>query len=277
MPPYAEARDDFSICADLAERLGVRERFTEGRSVREWLAHLYDQSRGRATAAGVELPPFEEFWEAGAFDLPAPDAEPVLLREFRADPDAAPLPTPSGRIEIFSERIEGFGYEDCPGHPVWREPDEWLGADARAKIPAASAVVAAAHRGCTGNTITASSASNPRSRAASRSCCNPADAAARDIEAGDVVRVFNDRGAFLAGVALSDGIRPGVAQIATGAWYDPDGSGLDKHGNPNVVTPDVGASRLSQGCAAQSALVEIERYDGPLPAITAFEPPLVAG
>src|SRR6185312_14108593 len=73
VPPCAEARDDFAICAELAERLGVGERFTEERSVREWLAHLYDQSRGRATAVGVELPPFEEFWEAGIFELPAPE------------------------------------------------------------------------------------------------------------------------------------------------------------------------------------------------------------
>jgi biotin/methionine sulfoxide reductase len=107
---------------------------------------------------------------------------------------------------------------------------------------------------------------------------NPDDAAARGIAAGDVVRVFNDRGAFLAGAVLSDGIRAGVMQIATGAWYDPadpsvPGS-LDKHGNPNVVTPDTGTSKLSQGCAAQSALVQVERYIGDPPPITAFDPPI---
>ena len=48
---------------------------------------------------------------------------------------------------------------------------------------------------------------------------------------------------------------------------------LDKHGNPNVLTRDVGTSKLAQGPSAQSALVEIERYDGTLPKITAFHPP----
>ena len=106
---------------------------------------------------------------------------------------------------------------------------------------------------------------------------NQADAASRGIAAGDIVRVFNDRGAFLAGAVLSAEIRAGVVQIATGAWYDPVEPGipgtLDKHGNPNLVTQDVPSSSLAGGCAAQSALVQIERYEGTLPEITAFDPP----
>jgi len=108
----------------------------------------------------------------------------------------------------------------------------------------------------------------PRSPVASRSGC---------IDDGDVVRVFNDRGAFLAGVRISDRLRPGVVQIATGAWYDPLEPGvigsLEKHGNPNVVTLDKGTSRLAQGPSAQTALVEVERWLGPLPPVTAFIPP----
>lgn len=77
------------------------------------------------------------------------------------------------------------------------------------------------------------------------------DAHARGIVAGDVVKVLNGRGAFLACVILADGIRPGVVQIATGAWFDPwvagQPGGLDKHGNPNRVTADIGASLLAQG------------------------------
>jgi biotin/methionine sulfoxide reductase len=106
---------------------------------------------------------------------------------------------------------------------------------------------------------------------------NTKDARARRIRTGDVVRVFNDRGAILAGANVTDGIRPGVVQIATGAWYDPLKAGvigsLDKHGNPNVLTQDVGTSRLAQGCAAQSALVQIERWRDEVPAVTAFDPP----
>jgi biotin/methionine sulfoxide reductase len=106
---------------------------------------------------------------------------------------------------------------------------------------------------------------------------HPEDAAARGIQAGDVVRVFNDRGACLAGAVLDDGIRQGVVQLATGAWYDPAEPGasgtLERHGNPNVLTLDKGTSKLAQGPIAQTALVQIERVEGDVPPVGAFDPP----
>jgi biotin/methionine sulfoxide reductase len=107
---------------------------------------------------------------------------------------------------------------------------------------------------------------------------NRGDAEARGIEDGDIVRIFNDRGAVLAGAIVSDDVRPGVIRLSTGAWYDPAVRGepgaLEKHGNPNVLTPDRGTSKLAQGPIAHSALVEVELYDGEAPPVTAFEPPL---
>ena len=106
---------------------------------------------------------------------------------------------------------------------------------------------------------------------------HPEDAAARGIQDGQVVKVFNDRGACLAGARLCDDLRPGVVQLSTGAWYDPvsvdNGPDLCAHGNPNVLTRDVGTSRLGQGPTAHSCLVEVERWIGPLPPVRAFEPP----
>jgi biotin/methionine sulfoxide reductase len=106
------------------------------------------------------------------------------------------------------------------------------------------------------------------------------DAQARGIEDADIVRVFNDRGAFLAAAVLDPGLRRGVVQVATGAWYDPlvpgDGNSLDKHGNPNVVTSDRGTSQLAQCPSAQTTLVEIELWRGPLPAVSAFSLPKVS-
>src|SRR5690606_10071026 len=91
------------------------------------LARMYEESIPRAAAAGIELPAFEEFWEAGALRLPPPTEPVVMLEAFRANPQAAPLATPGGLIEIFSERIASFGLADCPGYPAWIEPGEWLG------------------------------------------------------------------------------------------------------------------------------------------------------
>ena len=100
------------------------------------------------------------------------------------------------------------------------------------------------------------------------------------IKAGDVVRLYNDRGACLAGVRIDDGVRPGVAVLPTGAWFDPldvnDVAKLEKHGNPNVLTLDKGTSRLTQGCTAHTTLVEVALYNDELPPITAFDPPAFA-
>jgi biotin/methionine sulfoxide reductase len=98
------------------------------------------------------------------------------------------------------------------------------------------------------------------------------DAAARGIGDGDIVELFNDLGRCLAGAILSDRIMPGVVRLATGAWFDP-GPSFERHGNPNTLTLDRGASSLSQGCVAQSCLVDARRFDGIAPAIKAFDPP----
>ena len=90
---------------------------------------MYDAARQQNAESGIEMPEFDTFWEAGDFEFSRPDQPVILMESFRKDPVAKPLKTPSGKIEIFSETIDGFGYEDCPGHPVWLEPAEWLGSE----------------------------------------------------------------------------------------------------------------------------------------------------
>ncbi|MCU4181841.1 molybdopterin guanine dinucleotide-containing S/N-oxide reductase [Bosea sp. BH3] len=274
--PAGEARDDFGILSGLAERLGVAEAFTEGRDVEAWLRHFYTIARQRVAEQGLELPDFEAFWRAGITVLPPPTDLSPLLGAFRADPVANPLPTPSGRIELFSETIARFGYDDCPGHPVWREPHEWLGSTLTARFPLhviSSQPATKLHSQYDHGSH--SRASKIKEREPVR--MHPEDAGKRGLSAGDIVRVFNDRGSCLAGVVLSDALLPGVVQLSTGAWYDPldpaRSNSLDKHGNPNVLTDDRGTSRLAQGPSAHSCLVEIELFHEPLPALTAFLPP----
>lgn len=274
--PYGQARDDHAILAGLAGRLGFAERFTEGRDTMGWLRHLYDVSRQRAGAQGREWPAFETFWEQDAI---APESEAerrVLLADFRADPDAHPLKTPSGRIELFSDAIAALDLDDCPGHPAWIEPAEWLGAPLARRyrlhlISGQPATRLHSQLDCGGHARAAKVAGREPVR------LNPADAAARAIAPGDVVRLFNDRGACLAGAVLDEDVMAGTVQLATGAWWDPDPSGLDRHGNPNVLTRDHGTSRLAQGPSAHSCLVEVERLNGPAPPVGAFDPPPIVG
>ena len=274
--PYEEARDDHQIFAGLAERLGVGEAFTEGRSARQWLEHLYEPTRRALAERGINAPGFDQFWEAGELILPTEAWDGGLVRAFRRDPAAAPLPTPSGKIEITSATIAGFGYADCPGHPAWLPPADGAGSSAAARFP----LVLVANQPATRlHSQLDFGATSLASKIAGREPVrlNPQDAAARGIRDGDVVRLYNDRGACLAGAVLSDALCPGVVQLATGAWYDPldpaAATPLCVHGNPNVLTRDAGTSRLAQGCTGQLSLVEIEPFAGPLPRIKAFDPP----
>ena len=117
--PVGEARNDFDIFRALARRLGYETAFTEGRDEMGWCQWVYDQVRASATAKGVALPGFQQFWAEGFVELPPPERDFVLFEDFRRDPERHPLKTPSGRIEIVSDAVAGFGYDDCPPHPAW--------------------------------------------------------------------------------------------------------------------------------------------------------------
>jgi biotin/methionine sulfoxide reductase len=274
--PVGEARDDHEILAGLAARLGFGQAFTEGRDARQWLEHLYGDWREGILSKGHDVPEFAEFWEAGEYRLSAGPEHFTLFEDFRADPVRSPLYTPTGRIEITSETIAGFGYPDCPGHPVWLEPDEWLGAPLARRFPLHLIANQPSTRLHSQFDVGATS---QRGKVAGREAIqmHPQDAADRGIAAGEVVKVYNDRGACLAGAVLTTAIRPGVVRLPTGAWFDPvPGIGpppLCAHGNPNVLTADVPSSRLSQGCAGQHALVQIERWIGEPPPVTVGSPP----
>ncbi|MCD8567971.1 MAG: hypothetical protein LRY50_06375 [Geovibrio sp.] len=81
--------------------------------------------------------PFKEFWEKGYvhFTPPKNSVEYVRYADFRKDPVENHLRTPSGKIELFSEKIASFGYSDCPGYPVWLEPTEGISSPLVKKYP----------------------------------------------------------------------------------------------------------------------------------------------
>jgi len=276
LDPVGLARDDYEIFCGLAERLRVKDSFTENRSCAEWLRHLYELAGERARKLEITLPSFEVFWSEGFVEMPPPQSPPVLLKEYRADPVTHKLPTPSGKIELFSSTIDSFGYEDCAGHPMWYEPAEWLGSALAGKYPLhmiSHQPPTRLHSQYDHGIVSVKAKIHGREAMT----MNPLDAAARGLKPGDVVRIFNDRGACLAGLQTSDSVRRGVVVLPTGAWYDPLATAnpgtLEKHGNPNVLTLDKGTSKLTQGCSAHTALVEVELWRNELPPITAFDPP----
>ena len=275
--PVGEAKSDFAIFSLLAERLGYDDAFTQGRDEMAWCRDIYERVRTSAAGNAIALPPFDEFWAKGHVALPPPERDFVLFEDFRDDPQRHPLKTPSGKIEISSPTIAAFGYDDCPAHPTWLPPAEWLCSETANRFP----LHLVTHQPATRLHSQLDPAPlSQRTKVAGREPVrlNPADAARRNIKDGDVVRIFNDRGACLAGAVIDDGVMANVVVMATGAWMDDGGrsDGLDIHGNANVLTLDRGTSRLAQGTSALTALVDIEPWRDTVPALRVTTAPAVA-
>lgn len=281
--PFRQCRHDHDIFAGLAARVTgptdadstLFDRFTEGRSEAEWLEELYDRTVKNLAATLPDMPSYDEFRAVGTVSIPVPEHPERLLESFRADPERNPLATPSGRIEIFSNTIAGFGRDGLAGHPMWRDPAEWHGASLARKFP----LHLVTHQPDRRLHSQLDQSSHSRAgKIAGRAACviNASDADARGIGEGDIVEVFNDRGRCLAGASLSRNVRKGVLLMATGSWYDPDwetGGDLCKHGNPNVLTADLPTSEIAQGPGALTCLVDIRKPAGDIPPVTAFDAP----
>ena len=273
--PPGEARSEFEIFTELERRLSLGSRFSRRLSAEDWQEEMWAEICERAGARGFNLPPWQDFLQGDILHLDDPAPDGVYLSAFRADPEAHPLATPSGKIELASDVIASFGYDDCPGHPTWLPPRAWASQEAQ-DYPLhllSGQPATRLHSQYDNGAFSMSRKIQGREPI----LINPQDAASRSIADGDVVLVFNGRGRCLAGARVTEDIQQGVVFLWTGAWYDPDFSDphhLDRHGNPNVLTHDLRSSRLSQGPAAQSAFVEISKFEGAPPPVEAFDAPL---
>ena len=281
--PAGEAMDDFDIFTNILRRFTAEQvlAFTEGRSKMEWIKSFYQTSYDKAKKSGVAMPTFEEFWEKGHADFETPESAKkfIKMEKFVKNPVVSRLGTPSGKIEIFSKKIAGYNYKSCKGHPTWFEPMEWLGSKEVKEFPL--------------NLISP----HPKYRLHSQLnntwlrdleevqgrepiWMHPNDAKKRGIQNGDVVRIFNKRGQILGGAVVTEAVMENVVRMQEGAWYDPAEPGkagtLCRHGDVNVLIPDVGTSELAQGNQA-TALVQIEKFKGEVPDIGIFKAPKIKG
>jgi len=276
VPPVGGARNDFDVFGALAERMGVKEAFSCGRDEMGWLRHLYDQACARVANSGLNLPDFDTFWTEGYVETPMPEEAYNVFADFRADPAGNRLATPSGKIEIFCEEIAGFGYDDCPGHPVWMEPAEWLGAEMAVRYPLHLISNQPTHKLHSQLDFTGPSKAH-KVGGREVALLSPEEALRRGIEDGAFIKVFNDRGHTIAVARISENVMDGVVMLPTGAWFDPTSpagaGGTEKHGNPNVLTLDKGTSKLGQGPIAHTTLVEVAPFEGAPPPVSAFKLP----
>jgi anaerobic dimethyl sulfoxide reductase subunit A len=257
MPPLVDplpvTKSDYRICAEVAERLGIGGAYTEGRDERDWVEWALGEYR---RIRFPDLPPLVELEaanvgvHANAVERPA-----VAFTDFRADPGAHPLPTPSGRIELFSPRLHGLGRPDeIPAVPKYVQ--EWespFGPEAE-RFP----LQAIGHHGMA--RVHSTHDNNEWLRAAfpQRVFLNEVDAAPRGIGDGDDVRVWNDRGEMVLPCRITPRIMPGVVDIPQGAWWSPDQDGVDRRGSINVLTSQRWTP-LAWGTAQHTVMVQVER------------------
>ena len=280
--PMYEARSDFDIFADICERLGKREEYTEGMNEMDWIKSFYESARLESRAKGMEMPVFDTFWQSEeALGFPVKEAQKQFVRyaDFRDDPLLNALGTPSGKIEIYSLNIEKMHYDDCPPHPTWMEPIERLDGPTT-KYPlhiASNHPIYRLHSQLCGTKL------REKYAIGGREPCwiNPKDAEARGLKDGDIARAYNDRGQILVGIKVTDVIRPGVIRINEGGWYDPvnprEPHSLCRYGDVNNLTTSVSTSKLAQANCGQTAVVEIEKFTGTLPPVEVFVEPRKAG
>lgn len=228
-----ETKSDYQICADIAEALGIGEEYTEGRTERDWIEYCLDAQR---EARFADLPTIDEFEESnrGVFVKPVEDPA-IAFADFREDPEANPLGTPSGKVEIFSPEMFDFGKpEEVPALPKYIQ--EWespFGPEAE-QFPLQAMGHHYMHRvHSTHDNVDWLEEAFPQ-----HAIINPLDAAARGITDGDEVRVFNERGTIQIKCRVSNQVMPGVVDVPQGAWYRPDEDGTDQGGCVNVLTSE---------------------------------------
>ena len=280
--PLGQSKSDYQICSELAERLGIKESFTEGRDEKGWVEFCLNEFR---RLRFPELPTLDEFIEQnlGAWTRPATKPA-IAFEDFRRDPEKYPLKTPSGKIEIFSKQLYDLDNPEeipsipkyiqewespfscrCEGgspkqSPIKRESPEL---EEIASPPSASRndiypLQAIGHH--TLHRVHSTHDNNDWLEEAfpQRVFINPIDAAERGIRDGDKVKVYNARGALILPCRVTARIMPGVVDIPQGAWYDPDENGVDRGGCVNVLTSQRWTP-FAFGTAQHTIMVEVEK------------------
>jgi anaerobic selenocysteine-containing dehydrogenase len=270
--PVGESKSDYEAVCAIAEKLGLLEEFVNGRTVDNLMKLGFDIS-------GVgDMTSYEEFKEKGYFVIPADPKwkeYPAGLRKFYEDPDNHPLKTPSGKLEFYSQNLARYFPDDKERPPVphWIERgeshDERLSSERANKYP----LLVMSNHGRWRVHAQCDDISWTREAPTCKVLgsdgykyeplwMNPADAAARGIVNGDIVRIFNERGTVLAGAYVTERLRPGVVYIDHGARYDPIVPGeLDRGGAINTITPHNVTSKNATGMVVSSFLVEVDRAD----------------
>lgn len=256
--PMWECRSTYDVCADIARHLGIEEQFTEGRTQAQWVELHYEQVR----KARPHLPPFEQVRGTGIVEqFLSPEAMKPVMGEFFANPEASPLTTPTGKVEIYSAALQHL-------QETWTLPE----GDRIPAIPEFLAVkdtiwdqevankyplqLSGFHtKGHAHSTY--ASVGVLKEAVPNQIWINPIDAQERGIKNNDLVKVYNDRGVAMIEAKVTHRILPGVTAMPEGVWSVVK-NGVDIGGCINSLTSHR-LSPLAKGNPQHTNMVEIEK------------------
>ncbi len=270
--PVGESKSDYEAVCAVAEKLGLLEKYTGGYSIEDLIKLSFDESslKGKVDEA--------EYKKKGHIVIPSdPNWEklPVGIKKFHDDPDNNPLKTPSGKIEFCSQNLTKHfpDDEERPPVPHWIEKgvshDERVSSKRAKKYPLLMVSNHGrwrVHAQCDDISWTREAPTckvkGPDGYNYEPVWINTADAKARGISNGDIIKVYNERGAVLGGAYVTERLMAGSVYMDHGARYDPIVPGeLDRGGAINTITPHNLTSKNATGMVVSSFLVEVEKAD----------------
>ena len=267
--PIGESKSDYEIVLEIAKKLGLGERFSEGKTTKDLEKDVFD------TMEISNMISWKEFEEKKYYVYPtAKDWENDTpgFRKFYEDPVKNPLPTPTGKLEFYSERLAKYFPNDKerPPSPQWIEKsethDERISSERAAMFP----LLLMSNHGRWRTHAQGDDISWTRETPTCKVLgadgyryepvwINPKDAAKRDIKDGDIVKVINERGIVLCGARVWERMMPGVAYVDHGARHDPIIDTVDRGGAINTIAPNGLTSKNACGQATSGYLVDVQK------------------
>ncbi len=255
--PRFECKPIYDIMSGVAKRMGVEQAFTEGRTQEEWLRWMYAETIKQNN--DPDLPDYDTMRKQGIYKKQF-DRPHVPYEDFRADPIANPLPTPSGKIEIYSEQLAVIAKEWTLGKdekitPIAEYHSTFNGWDSKDREQFPLQLTGFHYKARAHSTY--GNVDILKAAAPQELWMNPVDAAPRGIKNGDLVSVRSKQGEVNVRVKVTPRIMPHVTALGEGAWYSPNSKGVDQAGSINVLTTSR-PSPLAKSNPSHTNLVEVK-------------------